>query len=284
MATFTNQATLTYNGVTTDSNIITGQLLEVLSATKTAVVDSYAADDDITYVISIINSGNIAFTGLTVTDNLGVYNFNDTQLTPLTYTAGSVRYYVNGELQPAPTVTAGPPLVISGINVPAGGNALIIYEAETNQFAPPGIEGTIINEATISGGGLTTPLTALETVTAAGAPALTITKSLSPQTVTENGQLTYTFTIQNSGNIPAEVTDNVTLTDTFDPILDPISVAFEGTAWTDPTNYTYDPTTGVFTTVPGQITVPAATYTQDPVTGAWRVTPGVATLVVTGTV
>jgi hypothetical protein len=37
-------------------------------------------------------------------------------------------------------------------------------------------------------------------------------------------------------------------------------------------------------TVPGQITVPAATYTQDPITGAYTVNPGVATLVVTGTI
>ena len=284
MATFTNQATLTYNGVTTDSNIITGQLLEVLSATKTAVSAVYSSGDDVTYVISIINSGTVGFTGLTVTDDLGSYDFNGTQLTPLTFIAGSVRYYINGELQAAPAVTAGPPLVISGINVPAGGNALIIYEPSSNQYAPLNVEGTIVNEAIISGGGLTTALTASETIAAEGAPALTITKSLTPQTVTENGQLTYTFTIQNSGNTPALATDNVTLTDTFDPILDPINVTFEGTVWTEPTNYTYDPTTGVFTTVPGLITVPAATYTQDPVTGAWRITPGVSTLVVTGTV
>ena len=37
-------------------------------------------------------------------------------------------------------------------------------------------------------------------------------------------------------------------------------------AWTAPTNYTYDKTTGAFASVAGQITVPAATYTRDPVT------------------
>lgn len=284
MATFTNQATLTYNGVSTDSNIITGQLLEVLSATKTAVVSDYSSYDDVTYVISIINSGNIAFTGLTVTDDLGAYDFNGTEVTPLTYNTGSVRYYINGELQATPTVTAGPPLVISGINVPAGGNALIIYEAEANQYAPLDTGAIITNTAVIDGGGVTTPLTASETVSVQDGAVLTINKALSPLTVTENGQLTYTFTIQNSGNTPAVATDNVTLTDTFEPILNPISVTFNGTAWTEPINYTYDPSTGVFSTVPGQITVPAATYTQDPVTGAWRITPGVSTLVVTGTV
>ena len=37
-------------------------------------------------------------------------------------------------------------------------------------------------------------------------------------------------------------------------------------------------------TVPGQITVPAATYTQDSETGEWNIQPGISTLVVTGTV
>ena len=34
MATFTNQATLSYNNTTTTSNIVTGEIVEVLSATK----------------------------------------------------------------------------------------------------------------------------------------------------------------------------------------------------------------------------------------------------------
>lgn len=42
MAIFSNQATLTYNGTTTNSNIAYGEILEVLSATKTAVQASYA--------------------------------------------------------------------------------------------------------------------------------------------------------------------------------------------------------------------------------------------------
>ena len=47
---------------------------------------------------------------------------------------------------------------------------------------------------------------------------------------------------------------------------------------------TYDEATGVFTTVPSRITVPAATVTQDPVTGAFTTVPGNVTLTVTGTV
>lgn len=284
MAQFENKATLSYNGNTTNSNIVRGNLLEVISATKTAVMDDYVANDDVTYVISIVNSGSTAFTGLTVTDNLGAYAFGLGELVPLTYVTGSIRYYINGVLQAAPTVAAGPPLIISGINIPANGNVLLIYEVNANQYAPLGAASTIVNAALIQGGGLSTPVEVTETIYTQDIPVLTISKSLCPTTVTENGQIVYTFVIENSGNTAATATDNIVITDTFNPILNPISVTFNGAAWSDPANYSYNSTTGVFATVAGQVTVPAATYTQDPVNGNWTVNPGVSTLVVTGTV
>ncbi|MBQ8403582.1 MAG: hypothetical protein IJX55_04045 [Clostridia bacterium] len=283
MATFYNQAILSYNGNTTTSNITTGEILEVLSASKTAVVDEYSSGDAVTYVVSIINSGASAFSGLTLTDNLGEYTSGALTLVPLTYTEGSLQYYENGVLRPAPTVTAENPLTITGISVPARGNATIIYEARTNGFAPIGVGGSITNTAVISGTNVS-PVTVEETIGASEEARLTISKSLSPATVTENGVITYTFIIQNSGNTAAVATDNVTVTDTFNPILGGITVAFNGETWAETTNYTYNETTGVFATVPGQITVPAATYTQEPTSGAVIVNPGVSVLTVTGTV
>lgn len=284
MMTFTNQATLTYSGGTTNSNITVGQLLATLAVTKTAVRDVYGAGDDLTYVITLVNSGATAFTGLTITDNLGAYPFGEGTLYPLTYADGSIRYYVNGVLQAAPAVTAGPPLTITGISVPAGGNATLIYEADTNAFAPLGETDEITNTVTVTGNGIITPLTASETVTTSADPSLTVTKSLSPTAVAENGQLTYTFNIQNIGNAAAVATDDVVLTDTFNPILSDLTVTLNGTLLTEGVDYTYDETTGAFATVPGRITVPAGTFTQDPTTGAWSITPGLSTLVVTGTV
>ena len=78
--------------------------------------------------------------------------------------------------------------------------------------------------------------------------------------------------------------DAATVTDLFDPILTDLVVTFNGTALAAGTGYTYDETTGAFSTVPGVITVPAATYTQDPATGIYTGTPGLATLTVTGTI
>ena len=141
-----------------------------------------------------------------------------------------------------------------------------------------------VGKVVSTGTGLTTDLTADATITAESAPSLTISKSMSPSTVTENGQLTYTFVIQNTGNTAATAADLVTVTDTFNPILNPITVTLDNTTWTALDNYTYEATTGLFTSVPGQITVPAATYTQTATNGTWTVNPGVTVLTVTGTV
>ncbi len=283
MATFSNFATLSYNGGTTNSNTVTGEVIETLTASKTAVMDDYTAKDDITYVITLVNSGTIPFTDLTVTDDLGAYLFGEETLVPLSYTEGSLLYYVNGVLQAAPTVDDGAPLVITGITVPAGGNATLIYEATVTEYAPLDADATITNTAVITGDGLSAPLTVSETVETEDRADLTISKAVSPAVITENGQVTYTFVIANYGNTPAVATDDVVMTDTFDPILNPITVTFNGDVWTEGVQYTYDTETGAFATLPGQITVPAATYEQQE-DGTWITTPGTVVLVVTGTV
>ncbi len=283
MAQFTNQAQLSYNNATVNSNVAVGEVLEVLSANKTAVTTTYTTGSDVTYVISALNSGATTLSGLTVTDNLGAYTFGEETLYPLTYKEGSVRLYINGVLQAAPAAEAGPPLVISGINLPANSNMVLIYEANVNSFAPLGEDGNIVNTATLAGAGIT-PLTVTETVTPVAEAMLDITKSISPVPVAENGVVTYTFVIRNSGNAPADADANVTLRDTFNPILSDLTVLLNGVELAEGTGYTYAITEGDFATVPGVITVPAATYTQDPVTGVWSVTPGVTTLTVTGTI
>ena len=284
MPTFTNKATLSYNGKTTDSNTVTGNYTETLAITKTAVDGSYTDGSRITYAVSLVNSGLTSFTGLTITDDLGGYPFNVTEtLYPLTYVDGSLMLYVNGVLQAPPVVAATQPLTISGVNVPADGNALLIYQADVNAYAPLGVDGSILNTVTATGGGLTEPLVATETVETLDEPNLTISKALCPTQVVENGAITYTFVIQNSGNTAAIATDNVVVSDTFDPILTITSVTLDGAPLAEGTGYTYDEATGEFATVAGVITVPAATYAQQ-TDGSYVTTPGYVTLVVNGTI
>ena len=277
MPTFTNKATLSYNGRTTESNTVTGNFTETLSLTKTALLGSYTAGSTVVYVVSLVNAGVTPASGLTVTDDLGGYTVGTETVYPLDYVEGSVAHYVGGVLQPAPTAEAGAPLVISGINVPANSNAILIYEAQVNENAPLSAESTITNTATVG------DLTASATVSTVDEPNLTISKALCPTNVVENGALTYTFVIQNSGNTSAVATDNVVVTDIFDPILNITSVTLDGIPLELGTGYTYDQATGTFITTEGAITVPAATYTQQE-DGSFVITPGVTTLVVNGTI
>lgn len=284
MASFTNQATLRYNGLTVSSNTVTGQMISPLNLTKTAGADVYAPGDTVSYVISLVNDGSTTYDDLTLTDDLGGYEIGTGTAYPLSYVADSVRYFINGVLQSAPSVTPGGPLVITGLSVPAGGNAMLVYETEVTAAAPLTAGSVITNTATVTGPGLNTPLQTTAEITVQTGAELTIVKSLFPATVAENGQLTYTFLIQNYGNEAAEAAAGITVSDLFDPILKNITVALDGQPLTLTTDYTYAQATGQFDTVSGVITVPAATYAQTASTGDWIVTPGEATLTVTGTV
>lgn len=283
MASFTNMATLSYSGGQVNSNVVTGELQEALTVTKTAVAASYVIGETAAYVVTLVNTGSTALSGLSISDDLGAYTSGTATVYPLRYEEGTIHYYINGAAQAAPTVTAGPPLTVSGISVPAGGSTVLVYQTRVSAYASPEVEGEISNTVTVSGGGLATALSASAVTAARLAPQLSISKALSPSVVTENGQLTYTFTIQNFGNVAVTAEDTAVITDTFDPILSNLSVSYNGTAWTSPTNYTYDQSTGVFATVSGQLTVPEASFSQN-ADGSWAVNPGVSTLVVTGTV
>ena len=277
MAIFTNQAQLSYNNTIINSNVAVGEVVRGFTISKTAVGDTYGRNDEVTYVVTIVNSSTSPLAGVSITDDLGGYMFGENTVYPLSYVEGSVTMFINGVLAAAPTVDAGPPLVFSDITIPAQGNAVIVYEAAVTEFAPLDVEDSITNTVTVDGD------TASETITTQQAPELAITKAIEPVPVEEFGTVTYTFTILNYGNTPAQLTDDTVLTDTFNPALTNITVTFNGTPWADPANYTYDETTGLFTTIAGQITVPAATYTVDE-NGATVITPGVSELVVTGTI
>ena len=278
MAQFTNQAQLTYGNVVASSNIVVGEVISSISATKTALKETYTQASDIAYIVSIVNSGTTALTDLTVNDNLGQYPFGIGTLTPLDYISGTLRYFVNGILQPTPTIDTTNGLIVTGISVPAGGTALLVYETTTNAYAPIGEGGEITNEVVITGDCGNT--TANETVTAETSPQITITKSVCPIPVSCGDTVTYTFLLQNFGAVPLTAADNAVVSDVFNPILTGVTASLNGAA----VAFTYDETTGEFATVPGAVTVPAATITQDLTTGVWTVTPGSATLIVKGTI
>lgn len=283
MATFFNQATLSYGGNVVNSNTTEAELLSGLQLTKTAITPTYSQGDGVVYAITLSNMGSAAYNALTVTDNLGAYTLaGGTVAVPLTYVDGSILYYLNGVLQPSPTVTAAGNLSIEGINLPANSTATFIYEARANEFAPIAQGSVITNTASTNGGAGIGEISATATVTVDEAPELTIAKAVCPAVLSDNDQLTYTLIVQNLGNTPIVATDGVIVSDVFNPILSDITVTLNGTALDEGTGYTYNDTTGEFATLDGVITVPAATYAQDPATGSITTTPGVTVITVTG--
>ena len=282
MATFNNYATLSYNGLTAVSNLVTGEIVDSLQITKTAVEESYVPGGSITYAVSIVNAGWEEYSGLTLSDDLGAYTFDASSLVPLDYQPGSLRYYVNGVLQPAPTVIAGPPLNVAGLAVPAGGNMMLLYTVKANDYAPPCSEGHVQNTVTLTGTALTEALTATAEITPECEADLSITKAIAPAAIRQGGEITYSFVITNNGAAAAEESDSLTVTDTFAPVLNALTVTLNGSTL-NTTQYSYDAMTGVFATNPGVITVPAAVFTQTE-NGVWIRSPGVARLTVSGTI
>lgn len=291
MATFYNQATITYNGNTVTSNRVVGEIEEPLSIDKSALEENYRPNEPVNYVISFTNTIDTDITNASVSDNLGLYEFTpETEETPInlrsmTFVNGSGRYYVNSieqtENLPTFELDAEGNLNITGITVPANGDAMVIYKAVPNEFAPlgedtPAVARTITNIATLTSDASEEKPTATLTLPANLEPELSLEKNISPVPVIDNGEITYTFDITNTG---ATAAAGVVFADTFDPILSNITVTLDGAATTA---YDYNEATGEFTT--NSLNVPAATYEQDETTGEWTITPGTTTLTVTGTI
>ena len=284
MAIFSNQATLTYNGISTTSNVAYGEILDAQAVFKTSVEGTYTSNSVVTYVVTLRNTGNASINGITVNDDLGGYDFNGTTVYPLSYRNGSVALFVDGVLQADPAVTAGPPLSFTGINIPANSDGVLVYQATVNSYANLNPDGEIINTVTASGDGLSTPVTASTTIAPVNEASLTISKSITPTQIVDNDRVTYTFVVQNTGNQAVVATDNAIINDVFNPILTNLVVTYNGITWTSGVQYNYDEATGLFATIPGEITVPAAVYVQDPVSGEYTLTPGTSTITVTGTI
>jgi len=280
MAALVNQARLIYNNNRIAlSNIATGDIVAPIVMTKTAMNNDYVRDDDVTYVVTIINLSSSALTNVTFNDNLGAYQYGDppTTLYPLTF-VGPVLYYINGIPQTniLPTETT-PTLMLTIPNIPANANVTLVYEVNVNEYAPLDVDSTIIDQASITE---IAGITATSTISVENIPQLAITKSISPIPVIDNQTAMFTFIIDNYGNTAS--TDAI-LTDTLSPILNNVAVTLNGSLLEEDADYTYEPTTGELATIAGRLTIPAATFSQDE-SGIVTTTPGSAILIVTGIV
>jgi hypothetical protein len=282
MAVITNQANLKYTyGTTTASavsNLAATEWNAPLTANKRALEEAYREGSTLTYLISLENGGAAPVENLVITDDLGAYMPAGAAapVLPLTFSGNAV-LYVNGafseDLTPE-TVPEGMRFTIP--EIPAGANALLVYQATVNSFAPLTVGSAITNTAVI---GEPEPLTVSATVPVGDYADVSIEKEMAPNPITDGAQMTVTFTVENRGN--TEATDLV-LTDDFPLPLSDLAVTVNGAPVTDFTlagSLFTLPTEGSGTT----LSVPAAAFAQDE-TGAVSVTPGVLTIVLTGTV
>lgn len=280
----TNQASLNYqyNGQTGSavSNIATATLVEPLSVQKVSIEDVYRFGDELTYSVSFLNSSGSALTNVTVTDDLGSNTVGGVTVTPLTFSTPAILFIdgiFSGNITPTVTdnsVTFTIPTLASG------SRAQILYKAVVNGAAPLETGAEITNTATVTANGITTPVTAQNTVTVDSYADVTITKTMTPSSIVDGESLTYTFVINNYGN--AEAT-NIVLTDAFNPAPENIVVQVNGVT-VPATDYTYE--NGVLTLPAGptsyELSLPAATISRDPVTGEVTVTPSSLTVTVVG--
>ena len=190
-----------------------------ITVTKTpSPATATTAGTTVNYSFVVTNTGNVDLTGVTLTD---------AQAPP----AGSL---ASGPTCPSTTLAAGASMtctatyVITQADVDHGA----VNDTATATGSPPAILGLPPATGTANG-----------TVTIAAAPALSLTKTVAPATVTAAGQtVTYSFAVTNTGNVTVH---GISIAET----------AFSGTG-------TLSPATCLATTLaPGASTTCTATYT-----------------------
>lgn len=286
-----NRAQLTYNygdvtGASASSNLAITTLQGPLTVSKNSLNTSYSLGDELTYIITLENTGATAISNVTVTDNLGKFTPPGMTKTviPLNY-VGPAQLYINGVLSDQLDVSINEigELVFLIPSLPGNSNAIIVYIVEVNEFAPLSVEdGVITNTVVADANGLCESDEDTNTISVLEAADIRLIKQMSPDPVVCGGQITYTINIYNYGNVAAT---GVQLTDVFTPAPTDISVYVNGSLLTG--GYSYNERTGRLilpTTPDASSTIPAATYTRDTNTGIVTVQPGTVSVVITGTI
>ncbi len=286
MATqITNRAQLTFQyGTLTGSvlsNVATTTLQGPLSIEKTAIGETYNGENEITFVLSFTNTTCDTLTDIVIRDDLGSYTVPRTNnvATPLDYIAPAA-LYINGAFVSylyGQTVQNGVIFNVGALG--EGDNAIIVYKARVNDYAPFESGESITNTAVVTADGLAESASAESTVDIGAYADVSIVKTMSPDPVQSGDTITYNFALYNYGNTEAT---NVVLTDSFSPAPVISNISINGNS-ISPSEYSY--IGGVLTLPVGTntLTIPAATYTRSN-TGLVTKIPGLVTVTVVGTI
>lgn len=265
MATIiTNQATLDYRYGTVRSSVIsnvtTAFVGSSLSVNKTSLSQTYREGQNISYIISITNSGSTV-NDFTVFDNLGSFYIGSESITPLSFINADL--FIDGVLVGDITpVISEDGIAFTVSELGGGSNAQIIYEAKVNCFANLECGSAITNVVSLDCNcPCDTPVSASHTIFADCYADLRIVKSVCPNPIICGNEINYVFDIFNYGNEPA---DDVVLNDTFTPPLSDITVTLNGSI-VPSDDYFYE--NGIFK-LPAEnsgtpLSVPAASFIRD---------------------
>ena len=157
------------------TTVTRGPAISVLKSVDRA---SVAAPRDLTYTITVENTGNIALTGVVLTDRISQ---GATQSPPTSGpTLGAGDSDGDGVLDVGERWTYGATYAVNQAAIDAG--------------------GTLQNTVTVSTG-QTAPTSASAATTIQAQPALSVDKTVDRAIVTQTGPLTYTIEVRNTGNV-----------------------------------------------------------------------------------
>ena len=256
-----NSATLTYNsGANTGSaasNVVSTSLLDSysLAVEKFTANDSWRPGENITYLVTVTNTGTQPLYAVEITDDLG-------GVATLDYVVNSA-LIVNGSAVTAVTPTNTNPLTIPLSSVLQSGESVtVLYVAQVSTTVSDALQ-TITNTVSASArqesatGTVVTAQPDSVTIDREDFADISIAKSVDKAVISSGDTLTYTFTIENTGNIPAT---NVVITDTLptgfaitsiQSVTDGVTTVYNATDYTVSADNTLIlPTGGVTITVP----------------------------------
>lgn len=283
MGKFVNQTQLTFGNNIIKSNIVEGEILEALIGNKVTLTDQYLFDSVITYFINLTNNSERDISSINIEDNLATYTINNNEYTPLDYIDGSSKLFINGkEEQNLDIVKNKHNVIFKNITLKKNQTITLVYQGKINSYAPLGENNIIINKAKINYPNMTDSLVLESQLCYSNKANIKLEKSIDKTVYKIGEKIKHVIKILNYGINDLSLINNLTIKETFSPIIKNIEVTYNGVKWTNGVNYSYNSTSGNFITLSNQIALFKAKITKNENTNQYNLIPSFATLIIEG--